>query len=82
MKPYRQCRLERKQANVTDCLVTHIPEKYAKLGELVKLQCGGDWSEGWLVVYVGGIVPEPESPHITFRKHKRRTGDSLPKEKA
>lgn len=58
----------------------YIPEKFAQLGQKLKLKTDkGEWDDGWTVTIVGEpteIVPDVQK---AIRTHRKRTGDSLPK---
>jgi len=59
---------------------SYIPEKYAKIGMVLSLK-GNDnqWDEGWLVKEAGNLVDEPMDSHEAIKRHRKQTGDSLPK---
>jgi hypothetical protein len=59
--------------------VSFIPEKFAKVGEVVKLKNeDGRWTDGWVVKRVGQSTTFDSKKAI--RQHRKNTGDSLPKE--
>jgi hypothetical protein len=77
---YNQCKLVKENTHQ----VTWLPEKYAVVGESVKLkQKDGSWSDGWLVVSAGARQPHDEMMNFNkaIKEHRKRTGDSLPKNK-
>lgn len=76
---YTQCRLRKNTQDGFTETITWIPEKYAKLNEILKLKNNGIWDDGWLVVHVGQTKEEIPFYKILIRKHKQNTGDSLPK---
>lgn len=61
-----------------------IPEKYAKIGDKLKLRENDVWDDGWEVMFVGDDVLKQEDlpdAHKAAKVHKKRTGDSLPKQR-
>lgn len=57
--------------------------KYAAEGSVIKIKCGEEWEDGWIVDEVFRTVDEERltyPPH-EIRQHRKNTGDSLPKEK-
>ena len=75
---YCQCDMERKIGDSVYSLVSYIPVKFARVGSVLKLRDDhGDWTDGWRVLRAGPPGPEPQAPHVTFRKHMEKTGDSL-----
>lgn len=61
----------------------YVPSKFAKLGLIVKVQKDGEWDDGWKVceVYLGKTIDKPIHTDSSIRLHRKRTGDSLPKDK-
>ena len=50
---YRQCRLKRDNTET----VSWIPEKYAKVGSILKLKNNnGDWVDDWAVLSAGSLM--------------------------
>lgn len=76
---YRQCKLEKGGG----CVVTtsYIPEKYAIVGDVVKLKDNTGWDDGWVVVSVGHSRNDAPEVRKMIRGHRRATGDSLAKVK-
>lgn len=83
---YRQCTLTRNLSGQTVQQVSYIPEKFAIVGEVLKLKNDEDiWESGWKVTQAGqDLVPEEFLPdwRKAIRVHRSETGDSLPKEPA
>lgn len=79
---YCQCHLERKLTNATASQVSYIPQKFAQVGEVLKLkEADGTWTNGWVVRSAGEPVDEKLLPdvHAAVKKHRQHTGDALPK---
>lgn len=77
---YRQCELHRKTEDSLVIRLTYLPERYARRNARLKLRDEeGVWTDGWTVVWVGELVPEPVYAPQAIRDHRRRAGDSLPK---
>jgi hypothetical protein len=84
---YKQCRLvktdEKTQSTFTER--AWIPQQFAKLMKVLKIkQTDGTWDDGWVVDHVGTMALKQSQlpdPHLTIKRHRRNTGDSLPKEK-
>jgi hypothetical protein len=78
---YKQCTLEKSINGSTVQTVSWIPEKYAQLGKVLKLQNEDKtWTDGWFVHFVGSsFIEEPIDIHKAVRQHRKNTGDSLPK---
>ena len=51
---FTQCKLQKGNSYQ----IAHIPSKWAKLNEFVKLKMKGIWDDGWKVVDVGGQYPD------------------------
>ena len=61
MTKYIQCTLIKKHYNSILQQVSYIPEKFAKLNEIVSLKTDYDyWSHNWKVTSVGSYVIEVE----------------------
>lgn len=60
-KYYVQCELH-KMIDEDRCKtdVAWIPEKYAKIGKVIKLKIDGVWEDGWKVVFLGAKSPAKE----------------------
>ena len=71
---YRQCKLVR-EGNYHQ--TTWLPERYAIIGETLKLKTNDGWEDGWRVVSVFGDagVSDPPDAYMEFRRHRKRTGD-------
>ena len=74
---YRQCEVRRGPA----FRLTWIPASFAVNGKMLNLRDNGEWSDGWVVTEVYPdteriITPTPQSE---IRRHRRATGDSLPR---
>jgi hypothetical protein len=77
---YCQCCMERKTNGGIAVTVSYIPEKFAKIGSAVKLKDDyGRWTDGWIVKSAGEPSELPDDPQQAIKKHRRNTGDSLPK---
>jgi hypothetical protein len=79
---YRQCQLVRPCSGGEMRLTSWIPETFAVTGRRLRIRDGEDWQEGWIVGYVGPYRVAAEDlpdPHDDVKRHRRRTGDSLPK---
>ena len=79
---YRQCQLVRPCDGGEMRLMSWIPEKFAVAGKCVRLRDGGAWQDGWVVRYVGRYrVADEDLPdaHDDVKRHRRRTGDALPR---
>ena len=53
MEYSRQCYLEKKEQDELRCQVSWIPEKFAKMGKVLKLLDNDNWVDGWRIVGVG-----------------------------
>ena len=74
---YVQCTLEKGNSQQT----SWIPKKFAKLDGVLKLKSeDGKWDNGWVVILVGTECEDTPDWRKSVRNHKKRTGDSLPKE--
>lgn len=82
---YKQCLLRRRVDSGTEEKVSYIPIKYAIVGNVLKLKDmnrDGKWVDGWRVLKVYGEPTSLDvSPKQAFKRHRKITGDSLPKEK-
>ena len=74
---YTQCKLEKENTHTT----AYIPSKFAKLNKIVKIKTDDGWDCGWKVIFVGHTINEVTNVRQQIKKHRRNTGDSLPKEK-
>ena len=78
---YYQCQLEGGPRG-TGFLIAFIPAKYAIVGKVLRLKDeGGVWEDGWVVKRVFGGVDEVPNMRRAVKKHRKNTGDSLPKRK-
>ncbi len=80
---YKQCRLVKKTQTGQVETVSWIPEKFAVVGGVVKLKKDdGKWENGYVVMSASeAAIDAPPDFRKSIRQHKKRTGDSLPKEK-
>lgn len=69
----KQCKLQ----NGNTHTVSYIPEKYAIVGETLKLKNNDVWTDGWVVISVSdGIISSKDVPDVsTAHKRHRRTTD-------
>lgn len=74
---FQQCVLEKD--NVQQ--IAYIEKKYAKVGNLIKINKDNVWDLGWKVIKVGFESSLDISPEQSIKRHKNNTGDSLPKKK-
>jgi hypothetical protein len=68
--------------HVTD--TAFIPQRFASVGNILKVKYGNCWSDGWEVAEVHSTVFEEDEmpwPPAQVRAHKKATGDSDPKQK-
>lgn len=72
---YRQCHMEQSQGRATYHHTAWLPEKFAKLGDNVKLlESDGRWSENWRVTFVSrmrlseDVVRKAERAHLKQRQ--------------
>lgn len=74
--------MERKIPQGMQTMVSFIPKKFSKVGDVVKLKDeNGTWTDGWVVRSAGEPTELPEkSVRQMIREHRKNTGDSLPKE--
>jgi hypothetical protein len=76
---YRQCALR----NGNRTTLSWIPERFAVPGKVLRLQRhDGAWDHGWVVEAAYSRCAEDQllDPHRAIRRHRRNTGDDLPKE--
>ena len=59
---FMQCTMERKEGETREVLTSWLPQKFAKKGKVLKLQCRetGVWKDGWLVKRVDKQHPLAE----------------------
>lgn len=80
---YVQCVLEKKSNLSTETIVTYIPQKYASVNNRIKIQDPSTkkWSDEFNVVYIGVSIDEKDISDVKsiVKKHRKNTGDSLPK---
>ena len=72
-KFYRQCVLQRDNSTQ----VSHIPEEYAIVGQVLKLRDDNDvWEDGWLVKSAGDKQPAAMvEANAMLWKRTRKTSD-------
>ena len=70
---YCQCELMKENTRQ----VSWIPEKFAKLGKILKLKENGEWIDGWKVISVGTARDEDKLPDYRqlIKSHLKATGD-------
>ena len=73
---YRQCKLEKGGCVQT---ISYLPEKYAVLGDVVKLKDNLGWDDGWVVISVSHSRDDVPDVRKVISGHRRATGDSLAK---
>lgn len=80
---YCQCTLRKTVAPGTVIeRVSYIPAKYARVGDVVRLQDdAGEWTDGWIVKTTGEIIESDDLPdsHRAIKHHRKETGDTLPR---
>lgn len=80
---YKQCELVKKVGPSTLTQVSWIPEKFAIKGKVLKLKEGQNWDDHWIVCSVSDarrLEKHLPDPHIDIKRHRKNTGDSMPKE--
>ena len=79
---------------ITQCLLTkriddtttrqqmaYIPTKYARTNSVIKIKlANGEWEDGWRVEFVYDTIDDVVSARQSVKRHRKNTGDSLPKE--
>jgi hypothetical protein len=79
---YTQCRLVRQEEDGLHIQVAYIPKKYAKKDNVVKLMlANGTWEDGWLITDTFSDADDIYTARQSRKRHRKNTGDSLPKEK-
>ena len=82
---YKQATMSRKAEESSTTQVSWIPEKWAKVDQVLKLKGDDDlWVDGWVVESVGETrLPENQLPDYRkmIRGHRKSTGDSQKKER-
>jgi hypothetical protein len=79
---FRQCLLVRPIERGELQTVSWIPEQFAVIGNRLRLRREDGWEDGWVVQSVGfhrvadDALPDP---HQDVKRHRRATGDALPK---
>jgi hypothetical protein len=79
---YRQCQLVRPHGRGEMRQTSWIPEAFAVVGKVLRLREADDWQDGWVVSAVGPFrraFEELPDPHGDIKRHRRATGDALPK---
>ena len=83
MKRHRitQCRLVKRIDDTTTVEQTaYIPSKYAVENTVVKIKReDGRWDDGWQVMFVYNSIDDVVSARQSIKRHRKNTGDSLPK---
>ena len=74
---FTQCLL--KQGNRAEC-VSWIPTRFAVRGRVLRLQFTSGWTDGWIVRETYHSMLKPIDAHSTIRRHRRMTGDALPRQ--
>ena len=82
---YVQCELKRNVGDGSEQTVSYIPQKFAKVGHVLRLKDDNDeWVDGWVVESAGSEIVEgdqiPDS-HKAIKSHRKATGDSTPRRK-
>lgn len=80
---YHQCLLTKFSGESTTSQTTYVPEKFAKVGLVLRLRDENkNWTGGWVVRHVGGAIEEEKLPNYRkeIRQHRKSTGDPLRKE--
>jgi len=80
---YVQCELRRNGADGSERTTSYIPQKFAKVGHVLRLKDDRDaWVDGWVVERVSSAIVEgdkiPDS-HKAIKNHRKATGDSAPR---
>ena len=77
---YRQCALCRQDGDREIHQTAYIPTKFAKTGNVLKIKDDADeWVDGWEVLFCYSEIDDVVDVRQSFKRHKRNTGDSLPK---
>lgn len=74
---FTQCLLE--LGNRTEC-VSWIPTRFAQRGQVLRLRFPAGWSDGWVVRETFHSAFKPVDAHAAIRRHRRSTGDALPRQ--
>ena len=76
-----QCRLVKRLDETTTVEQTaYIPTKYAVTNSVIKIKKDdGTWDDGWNVLFVYGTIDDVVSARQSRKRHRKNTGDSLPK---
>ena len=78
---YTQCELERTGlSGAKSYQAAWITTGLAKVGNALKIREGSKWVDGWVVTGVYKERIEPLDVQRSIRQHRKRTGDSLPKQ--
>lgn len=80
---FRPCHLVRLVQRTQFRQRSWIPEKYAVVGKVLRLRDEEGWQDGWVVESVGAFRVADDDlpdPHHDIKRHRRATGDSLPRE--
>lgn len=77
---YIQCEMKRTIVDGLVRTISFIPQRFAKLGRVLKLKNEHDqWVDGWTVEFVGNtVVDSADAPDYrkAIRRHRKSTGDS------
>ena len=77
---YVQCEMKRTIVDGLVRTISFIPQRFAKLGRVLKLKNQHDqWVDGWTVEFVGNtVVDSTDAPDYrkAIRQHRKSTGDS------
>ncbi len=73
---YTQCSLQKDNRSQ----VAWIPKKFATVDAILRIKQGEDWEDGWKVMKTHQTVEEPCHYTKAVRVHRKRTGDSEPKQ--
>lgn len=79
---YQQCTMRRPLDEGSVVTTSYIPQRFAKVGEVLKLKDKDAWVDGWIVEKVGeSIIESAELPDYrkAIRHHRKLTGDSNPR---
>lgn len=81
---YVQCKLVKIIENGEQTLISWIPKKFAIIGNILQLKEKQAWEGGWRVeeVYGDNVIENIPNVRASIKRHRKNTGDSLPKEKS
>jgi hypothetical protein len=79
---YTQCRLIKQEEDRKHIQICYIPSKLAKKDNVVKLmRTNGTWDDGWIVTDLYDQADDIYTARQSRKRHRKNTGDALPKEK-